>query len=125
MGNKEIAQPESQKEEPLTSERTGGASGKGFEQRVQKPSWLIKLEKTEEEKTAWTKQCPWKVMNASKVNIVEGHGRRCVLLSVLFTLTRAADVNGPHTSAAFFPPCWIQFRVGNLTKTRSFHFAPF
>lgn len=32
-----------QKEDPLTSERRGSAEGKGFVQRVQKPSWLIKL----------------------------------------------------------------------------------
>lgn len=37
-----------------------------------------------------------------EVNIVEGHGRSCVFsLSALPTVTRAADVNGPHTRAAF------------------------
>lgn len=34
---------EIQKEDPLTSEGRGSASGKGFVQRAQKPSWLIKL----------------------------------------------------------------------------------
>lgn len=35
---------EIQREDPLTSQSRDGASGKGFDQRVQKPSWLIKLE---------------------------------------------------------------------------------
>lgn len=35
------------------------------------------------------------------VNIVERYGRICILLSVLFALTRSANVKGPQTSAVF------------------------